>query len=96
MVEVTDSQGCRNVRTPGNETVRVDTEGSVREDDQPVAPSTAAIGTAVGAIMVHCGGRRGLYRCSSRAAPELVSLRPGREDLELTTVRIHYKGGGPR
>jgi hypothetical protein len=90
-----------SVRTPGNETVRVDNEGSVREDDQTGRTvQRAAIGTAVGAIIgaIAGGGKGAAIGAVLGAGAGAGSVYvQGREDLELTTgTEFTIRASGPR
>ncbi|MBA2524349.1 MAG: hypothetical protein H0V18_01005 [Pyrinomonadaceae bacterium] len=89
------------VRTPGNETVRVDNEGSVREDDQTGRTvQRAAIGTALGAIIgaIAGGGKGAAIGAVLGAGAGAGSVYvQGREDLELTTgTEFTIRASGPR
>ena len=89
------------VRTPGNETVRVDNEGSVREDDQTGRTvQRAAIGTALGAIIgaIAGGGKGAAIGAVLGAGAGAGSVYvQGREDLELTTgTEFTVRATGPR
>jgi hypothetical protein len=89
------------VRTPGNETVRVDNEGSVREDDQTGRTvQRTAIGTAVGAIIgaIAGGGKGAAIGAVLGAGAGAGSVYvQGREDLELTTgSEFTIRASGPR
>jgi len=88
-------------RTPNNETVRVDNEGSVREDDQTGRTvQRAAIGTAVGAIIgaIAGGGKGAAIGAVLGAGAGAGSVYvQGREDLELTTgTEFTIRATGPR
>jgi hypothetical protein len=89
------------VRTPGNETVRVDNEGAVREDDQTgKTVQRTAIGTAVGAIIgaIAGGGKGAAIGAVLGAGAGAGSVYvQGREDLELTTgTEFTIRASGPR
>ena len=89
------------VRTPGNETVRVDNEGAVREDDQTGRTiQRTAIGTAVGAIIgaIAGGGKGAAIGAVLGAGAGAGSVYvQGREDLELTTgTEFTIRSSGPR
>jgi len=90
-----------SVRTPGNETVRVDNEGAVREDDQTTKTvQRTAIGTAVGAIIgaIAGGGKGAAIGAVLGAGAGAGSVYvQGREDLELTTgTEFTIRASGPR
>jgi hypothetical protein len=76
-----------SVRTPAGETVRVDTEGSVREDSQTNRTvQRTAIGTAVGAIIgaIAGGGKGAAIGAVLGAGAGAGSVYvQGRDDLEL-------------
>jgi len=89
------------VRTPGNETIRVDNEGAVREDDQTGRTiQRTAIGTAVGAIIgaIAGGGKGAAIGAVLGAGAGAGSVYvQGREDLELTTgTEFTIRSSGPR
>jgi YMGG-like Gly-zipper len=89
------------VRTPGNETVRVDNEGAVREDDQTGRTiQRTAIGTAVGAIIgaIAGGGKGAAIGAVLGAGTGAGSVYvQGRQDLELTTgTEFTIRASGPR
>lgn len=89
------------VRTPGNETVRVDNEGAVREDDQTGRTvQRAAIGTALGAIIgaIAGGGKGAAIGAVLGAGAGAGSVYvQGREDLELTTgTEFTIRASGPQ
>lgn len=89
------------VRTPGNETVRVDNEGAVREDDQTSRTvQRTAIGTAVGAIIgaIAGGGKGAAIGAVLGAGAGAGSVYvQGREDLELTSgTEFTIRASGPR
>jgi len=89
------------VRTPGNETVRVDNEGSVREDDQTGRTvQRAAIGTALGAIIgaIAGGGKGAAIGAVLGAGTGAGSVYvQGRQDLELITgTEFTIRASGPR
>ena len=89
------------VRTPGNDTVRVDNEGSVREDDQTnKTVQRAAIGTAVGAIIgaIAGGGKGAAIGAVLGAGAGAGSVYvQGREDLDLTTgTEVTIRASGPQ
>jgi hypothetical protein len=89
------------VRTPGNETVRVDNEGAVREDDQTSRTvQRTAIGTALGAIIgaIAGGGKGAAIGAVVGAGAGAGSVYvQGREDLELTTgTEFTIRASGPR
>jgi hypothetical protein len=88
------------VRTTSGETVRVDTEGTVRDDSQTTkTEERAAIGTAVGAIIgAIAGGGKGaaigaIVGAGSGAGSVYVQ---GRNDLELERgTQIIIRAGAP-
>jgi len=88
------------VRTTGGEVVRVDTEGTVRDDSQTTKTETrAAIGTAVGAIIgAIAGGGKGaaigaILGAGGGAGSVYVQ---GRNDLELNRgTEITIRAGAP-
>ena len=89
------------VRTPGNETVRVDNEGAVREDDQTSRTiQRTAIGTAVGAIIgaIAGGGKGAAIGAVLGAGAGAGSVYvQGREDLELANgTEFTIRSTGPR
>jgi hypothetical protein len=89
------------VRTPGNETVRVDNEGAVREDDQTGRTiQRTAIGTAVGAIIgaIAGGGKGAAIGAVLGAGAGAGSVYiQGREDLELVSgTEFTVRATGPR
>jgi hypothetical protein len=89
------------VRTPNNETVRVDNEGAVREDDQTSRTiQRTAIGTAVGAIIgaIAGGGKGAAIGAAIGAGTGAGSVYvQGREDLELTSgTELTIRASGPR
>ena len=89
------------VRTPGNETVRVDNEGAVREDDQTSKTiQRTAIGTAVGAIIgaIASGGKGAAIGAVLGAGAGAGSVYvQGREDLELPTgTEVTVRASSPR
>ncbi len=89
------------VRTPGNETVRVDNEGAVREDDQTnKTVQRAAIGTALGAIIgaIASGGKGAAIGAVLGAGAGAGSVYvQGREDLNLTTgTEVTIRASGPQ
>jgi hypothetical protein len=89
------------VRTPGNETVRVDNEGAVRQDDQTGRTvQRAAIGTAVGAIIgaIAGGGKGAAIGAVLGAGAGAGSVYiQGREDLELVSgTEFTVRSTGPR
>jgi hypothetical protein len=89
------------VRTPGNETVRVDNEGAVRQDDQTGRTvQRAAIGTAVGAIIgaIAGGGKGAAIGAVLGAGAGAGSVYiQGREDLELVSgTEFTIRATGPR
>ncbi len=76
------------VRTPNGETVQVDNEGTVRDDDSrgTTTAQRAAIGTAVGAIIgaIAGGGKGAAIGAIVGAAGGAGSVYvQGREDIEL-------------
>jgi outer membrane lipoprotein SlyB len=89
------------VRTPGNETVRVDNEGAVREDDQTnKTVQRAAIGTALGAIIgaIASGGKGAAIGAVLGAGAGAGSVYvQGREDLNLTTgTEVTIRASAPQ
>jgi len=94
-----------SVRTPSGDTVRVDTEGTVREDSQTSKTvQRTAIGTAIGAIIgAIAGGGKGaaigaIVGAGGGAGSVYVQ---GRDDLELArgtelTVRAGAPANTPR
>jgi hypothetical protein len=89
------------VRTPNNEVVRVDNEGSVREDDQTGRTITrTAIGTAVGAIIgaIAGGGKGAAIGAVIGAGAGAGSVYvQGREDLVLGPgTEVTIRSSGPR
>ncbi len=89
------------VRTPGNETVRVDNEGAVREGDQTnKTVQRAAIGTALGAIIgaIASGGKGAAIGAIVGAGAGAGSVYvQGREDLNLTTgTEVTIRASGPQ
>jgi hypothetical protein len=94
-----------NVRTPGGESVKVDTEGTVRDDSQTTKTvQRAAIGTAIGAIIgAIAGGGKGaaigaIVGAGGGAGSVYVQ---GRDDLELgrgteITIRAGAPANAPR
>lgn len=89
------------VRTPGNETVRVDNEGAVRENDQTSRTvQRAAIGTAVGAIIgaIAGGGKGAAIGAVLGAGAGAGSVYiQGRDDLELVSgTEFTIRATGPR
>ena len=89
------------VRTPGNETVRVDNEGAVREDDQTGRTVTrTAIGTAVGAIIgaIAGGGKGAAIGAVIGAGAGAGSVYvQGREDLDLPSgTEVVVRSTGPQ
>ena len=92
-----------SVRTPGNEVVRVDNEGSVREDDQTGRTVTrTAIGTAVGAIIgaIAGGGKGAAIGAAIGAGAGAGSVYiQGRQDLNLpagSELVVEATGPTPR
>ncbi len=88
------------VRTPGNETVQVDNEGAVREDNQTTRTiQRTTIGTAVGAIIgaIAGGGKGAAIGAVLGAGAGAGSVYvQGREDLELTTgTEVTVRATGP-
>jgi len=89
-----------SVRTTSGEVVRVDTEGTVRDDNQTTKTETrAAIGTAVGAIIgAIAGGGKGaaigaILGAGGGAGSVYVQ---GRNDLELNRgTEITIRAGAP-
>jgi hypothetical protein len=89
------------VRTPGNETVRVDNEGAVREGDQTSRTiQRTAIGTGIGAIIgAIAGGGKGaaigaILGAGAGAGSVYVQ---GRDDLELPSgTEFTIRSTGPR
>ena len=89
------------VRTPGNETVRVDNEGAVREGDQTnKTVQRAAIGTALGALIgaIASGGKGAAIGAVLGAGAGAGSVYvQGREDLNLTTgTEVTIRASGPQ
>jgi hypothetical protein len=90
-----------SVRTPQGDTVRVDNEGSVRDDSQTnKTVQRAAIGTAVGAIIgAIAGGGKGaaigaIVGAGGGAGSVYVQ---GRDDLDLTRgTELTIRATGPR
>lgn len=90
-----------SVRTPQGDTVRVDNEGSVRDDSQTTKTAQrAAIGTAVGAIIgAIAGGGKGaaigaIVGAGGGAGSVYVQ---GRDDLDLTRgTELTIRATGPR
>jgi YmgG-like glycine-zipper protein len=90
-----------SVRTPNNETVRVDNEGAVREDSQTNRTVTrTAIGTALGAIIgAIAGGGKGaaigaIVGAGAGAGSVYVQ---GRDDLDLPTgTEVTVRASGPQ
>jgi hypothetical protein len=89
------------VRTPGNDTVKVDNEGAVREDDQTnKTVQRAAIGTALGAIIgaIASGGKGAAIGAVLGAGAGAGSVYvQGRADLDLTTgTEVTIRASGPQ
>jgi hypothetical protein len=89
------------VRTPGNEVVRVDNEGVVRDDNQTEKTiQRTAIGTAVGAIIgaIAGGGKGAAIGAVIGAGAGAGSVYvQGRDDLNLTTgTELTIRATGPR
>jgi hypothetical protein len=89
-----------SVRTPGNQTVRVDNEGAVRDEDQTGKTVTrTAIGTAVGAIIgaIAGGGKGAAIGAVLGAGAGAGSVYiQGREDLELPSgTELTIRATGP-
>jgi hypothetical protein len=89
------------VRTPNNETVRVDNEGSVGESDQTGRTITrTAIGTAVGAIIgaIAGGGKGAAIGAVIGAGAGAGSVYvQGRDDLQLDPgSEVTIRATGPR
>jgi hypothetical protein len=90
-----------SVRTPQGETIKVDNEGSVRDDSQTTKTvQRAAIGTAVGAIIgAIAGGGKGaaigaIVGAGGGAGSVYVQ---GRNDLELNRgTELTIRASGPR
>lgn len=90
-----------SVRTPQGDVVRVDNEGSVRDDNQTTKTAQrAGIGTAVGAIIgAIAGGGKGaaigaIIGAGGGAGSVYVQ---GRDDLELTRgAELTIRASGPR
>jgi hypothetical protein len=90
-----------SIRTSGGDTVRVDNEGSVRDDNQTTKTAQrAAIGTAVGAIIgAIAGGGKGaaigaIVGAGGGAGSVYVE---GRNDLELTRgTQLTIRATGPQ
>jgi hypothetical protein len=90
-----------SIRTSGGDTVRVDNEGSVRDENQTTKTAQrAAIGTAVGAIIgAIAGGGKGaaigaIVGAGGGAGSVYVE---GRNDLELTRgTQLTIRTTGPR
>lgn len=90
-----------SVRTTQGETIKVDNEGSVRDDSQTTKTAQrAAIGTAVGAIIgAIAGGGKGaaigaIVGAGGGAGSVYVQ---GRDDLELTRgAELTIRASGPR
>lgn len=89
------------VRTPGNEEVRVNNEGVVRDDNQTEKTITrTAIGTAVGAIIgaIAGGGKGAAIGAVIGAGAGAGSVYvQGRDDLNLTSgTELTIRATGPR
>ncbi len=89
------------VRTPGNDVVRVDNEGVVRDDNQTEKTITrTAIGTAVGAIIgaIAGGGKGAAIGAVIGAGAGAGSVYvQGRDDLNLTAgTELTIRATGPR
>lgn len=89
------------VRTPGGDTVRVDNEGAVRDDNQTNRTiQRTAIGTAVGAIIgaIAGGGKGAAIGAVIGAGAGAGSVYvQGRDDLNLTTgTELTIRATGPR
>jgi len=90
-----------SVRTPNNETVRVDNEGAIREDSQTSRTVTrTAIGTAIGAIIgaIAGGGKGAAIGAIVGAGAGAGSVYiQGREDLELPSgSEVSVRASGPQ
>jgi uncharacterized protein YcfJ len=90
-----------SVRTPEGETVRVDNEGSVREDNRTnTTAKRAAIGTAVGAIIgaIAGGGKGAAVGAVIGAGAGAGSVYvQGKDDLELTPgTELTLRASAPR
>jgi hypothetical protein len=90
-----------SVRTPGGDTVNVDNEGSVRDDNQTTKTAQrAAIGTAVGAIIgaIAGGGKGAAIGAVVGAGGGAGSVYvQGRDDLDLTRgTELTIRATGPR
>ena len=91
----------QSVRTPDGEIVKVDNEGSVKEDNQTTKTAQrAAIGTAVGAIIgAIAGGGKGaaigaILGAGGGAGSVYVQ---GRDDLDLNQgTEMTIRASGPR
>jgi len=88
------------VRTPNGETVKIDTEGAVREDSQTSKTvQRAAIGTAIGAIIgaIAGGGKGAAIGAVVGAGGGAGSVYiQGRDDLELERgTEITVRSGAP-
>ncbi|HET6889713.1 MAG TPA: YMGG-like glycine zipper-containing protein [Pyrinomonadaceae bacterium] len=89
------------VRTPGGDTVRVDNEGAVRDDNQTEKTiQRTAIGTAVGAIIgaIAGGGKGAAIGAVIGAGAGAGSVYvQGRDDLNLTAgTELTIRATGPR
>jgi hypothetical protein len=89
------------VRTAGGETVRVDNEGAVRDDDQTKRTiQRTAIGTALGAIIgaIAGGGKGAAIGAVVGAGAGAGSVYvQGQNDLSLTTgTEVTIRSTGPR
>ena len=89
------------VRTPGGETVRVDNEGAVRDDDQTKRTiQRTAIGTALGAIIgaIAGGGKGAAIGAVVGAGAGAGSVYvQGQNDLSLSTgTEVTIRSTGPR
>ncbi len=89
-----------NVRAPGGESVKVDTEGTVRDDSQTTKTvQRAAIGTAIGAIIgaIAGGGKGAAIGAVVGAGGGAGSVYvQGRDDLELGRgTEITIRSGAP-
>jgi len=89
------------VRTPGNDTVRVDNEGVVRDENQTEKTiQRTAIGTAVGAIIgaIAGGGKGAAIGAVIGAGAGAGSVYvQGRDDLNLTAgTELTIRATGPR
>ncbi|MCA1575397.1 MAG: hypothetical protein LC770_12850, partial [Acidobacteria bacterium] len=91
----------QSVRTTDGEVVKVDNEGSVRDDNQTTKTAQrAAIGTAVGAIIgaIAGGGKGAAIGAVLGAGGGAGSVYvQGRDDLDLNTgTELTIRSSGPR